>query len=476
MSQPQRQIFNSNVTRRQFLKQGLYSGLAASVPGSIWLGGCSKRPSAEMPNIILITVDALRADHLGCYGYPKNTSPNIDRFAQDALLFENCFSHSPATRPSFASIVSGFLPHETRIFENMLLLPREVKTLPEILKQLGYKTTAVVSNYVLRKKQGFEQGFLIYDDIMNDLELVRRCPERIAQHTTDRAIELLKESHKSPLFMWIHYQDPHGPYTPPARFGTLFRISGQKPRNLRLNTSLSGCGGIPSYQQLVPNRDFYFYLSQYDGEIRYQDEHFKRLVHALKQLDLYNSSLIIFSSDHGEGMGEHNYYFAHGENLYSSLIHVPLIIKYGNELVGRRTDFVQHIDIVPTILRILKLEVNPYFRGHDLRHTDMEEKEIFAEMQSPLVPDGVKFSIVLKGLKLIYTPLFEQYELFDLKTDPQELNNIATHDNYRKHVDYLKARLDRIRNEDFLGIRGIKKRLKLTKEETEKLRSLGYVK
>ena len=175
-------------------------------------------------------------------------------------------------------------------------------------------------------------------------------------------------------------------------------------------------------------------------------------------------------------MGEHNYYFAHGENLYSSLIHVPLIIKYGNELVGRRTDFVQHIDIVPTILRILKLEVNPYFRGHDLRHTDMEEKEIFAEMQSPLVPDGVKFSIVLKGLKLIYTPLFEQYELFDLKTDPQELNNIATHDNYRKHVDYLKARLDRIRNEDFLGIRGIKKRLKLTKEETEKLRSLGYVK
>jgi arylsulfatase A-like enzyme len=426
------------------------------------------------PSIILIFVDCLRPDHLSCYGYPKNTSPNIDRFAKDAMLFENCFSHAPDTRLSYASILTGFLPHETRLMEN-IMLSAEVETLPEILRQLGYKTVGVVSNYLLRRNRGWEQGFMIYDDTMDQCELVRQWPERIAEHTTDRAIELIKQFHQDQLFMWIHYQDPHGPYTPPGPFTHMFRNPDQKHQILKINRSLSGHGGIPSYQNLGVNPDFYYYLSQYDGEIAYQDKHLGRLIDVLKEFSLYEDALIIFSSDHGEGMGEHNYYFAHGENLYSSLIRVPLIIKYGKQLKGKRTDFVQHIDIIPTIFNILGFKMNPYFRGHDLREKYAEVKEIFSEMNSFIVKDRIKFSLISDGLKLLYTPFYQKYQLFDLKIDPYEKNDLINKPKYKQQVETLKLRLHSIRKQDFLGISLMPNPPHITDEEKEKLKSLGYV-
>lgn len=460
------------LNRREILKYGLYGGLAASLSGSLWLGSCRERRYGKQPSVFLITIDALRPDYLGCYGYRKNTSPNIDRFAADGMLFENCLSHAPETDLSFASILSGFLPHETKATEPRTL-PLGVDTLAEILVRRGYKTVAVVSNYVLRKGGGFEQGFMIYDDTMNECELVRRWPERIAEHTTDRAIELLKQFRKDSLFIWIHYQDPHGPYTPPEPFARMF-LPARKPRNIKVNTSLSGRGGIPSYQRLGMNRDYYYYVSQYEGEIRYQDAHLKRLFDALKELGLYDDALIILSSDHGEGMGEHDYYFAHGENLYSDQTHVPLIIKYGKELAGRREDFVQHIDIIPTIFNILGLKADSRLRGRDLREQHGTNREIFAEMNSLLVEDRVKFSLVLEDLKLIHTPLYYQYELFDLKSDPHEERNLISEPMYGKQVEDMKKRLKRLCEEDFLGIRTTMRR-KLTEEEIEKLKSLGYV-
>jgi len=455
------------------LKCGTYAGLAAALSPSLWLSGCRKQPRGKKPSIILITVDTVRPDYLTCYGYSKNTSPNIDKFAADSLMFENCFSHAPETRLSFASILSGFLPHETRVTEN-IPLPSGVETLAEILQRQGYKTAAVISNYVLRKTQGYEQGFMIYDDTMNERELVRRWPERIAEHTTNRAIELLKQFHKDDLFIWIHYQDPHGPYTPPKHFANLFRNPNQKPRHLKVNSSLSGYGGIPYYQRLGKNTNYYYYISQYEGEIRYQDEHFKPLITALKQLGLYDSALIIFTSDHGEGMGEHNYYFAHGENLYNHQLHVPFIIKYGKALTGRRTDYVQHIDIIPTIFKILDMKLDSRFRGRDLCEQYETEREIFAEMISPLVRDGIKFSLAMDGLKLIYTPLFKQYELYQLKIDPYETDNLINVPKYQQRVKDLKKRLKRISREDFLKLQIVDKPQKLTEEEIEKLKSLGY--
>ena len=474
MDKTGKQTLREHISRRQVLKYGIYGGLTASASNMLWLTGCGKKAKSKGPSIILITVDTLRPDYLGCYGCTEDTSGNIDRFAEDALLFENCLSHAPETRLSFASMLSGFLPYETKIAEKNWF-PKEVKTLAEILKRQGYKTAAVVSNFVLRKGLGWEQGFAIYDDTMNENELVRNLPERIAEYTTNRAIELLRQFHKKPLFLCVHYQDPHGPYTPPEPYNKMFQNPRQLPHYIRLSRSMSGYGGIPSYQKLQTHRDYHHYVSQYKGEIRYQDEHFKRLIDALKQLGLYDSAFIVFSSDHGEGMGEHNYYFAHGENLYNNQIHVPLIIKLGTQLAGRRTDLVGHIDIVPTILNIAGIEPDQHLRGGDLRKEPETKREIFAEMNSPLLLERIKYAIVLDELKLIHAPRYKQYELYNIKVDPHEENNLISNSQYVQQTDDLKTRLKRICEEDFLKLPSDIKRREFTNEEIEKLKSLGYL-
>ena len=304
----------------------IVSGVVFLALAALYIAFLKSDSSAPRPTIILITVDTLRPDHLGCYGYSRDTSPAIDHFAKEAMLFENCLSHAPVTSSSCASLLSGFLPHETKVFENAPL-PLEVTTLPEILQQHGYKTAAVVSNYVLRKTRGWEQGFQLFDDTMTNREMVRNYPERIAEHTTQQAIKFLKQFNNVQLFLWIHYQDPHGPYTPPDAFADLFIDSAQTPRTLKLNQNVNGLGGIPAYQKLGTHTDYHYYVSQYDSEIRYLDEHFKQLMDALKTLDRYDNSLIVFTADHGEGMGENNYYFAHGDYLYNSQIHVPLVLS-----------------------------------------------------------------------------------------------------------------------------------------------------
>ena len=432
----------------------------------------------QQPNIILISVDTLRSDHLGCYGYSKNTSPAIDQFAKEAMLFENCLSHAPVTGSSCASIMSGFLPHETKVFENGPL-PVEVTTLPEILQKQGYKTVAVVSNYVLRRKRGWEQGFSLFDDTMTNREIVRNYPERIAEHTTEQAIKYLHQFNSAPLFMWIHYQDPHGPYTPPDSFSNLFIGSNQIPRNLRLNQNVSGLGGIPSYQKLGENRNYHYYVSQYDSEIRYLDEHFKKLINALKQLGIYESSVIVFTADHGEGMGENNYYFAHGDYLFNSQIHVPLIIKYGKELLGRKSHYVQHIDIVPTILNLLKINTDLNFRGSDLLQYPDTNKEIVSEMfLTRNEINRLSLSIVHGGFKFIlsYTPSFtKQNELFDLKGDEKEKVNLASQGGLRQKLESLQSRLHQIWGEDLLELEVIEKTQDLSNEERDKLKALGYV-
>lgn len=465
----------NKISRRDFIRYGVFASLAGSLPLSSLLTGCKKRNEIEKPDIFLITVDTLRADRLGCYGYRRNTSPNIDAFAKDAMLFENCISHAPDTITSFSSIFSGFLPHETQILTSRQN-SENIQTLAEILQGAGYHTIAVTSNYVLKKGNGWEQGFLTYDDEMNAYEAVRNWPERTAEETSDRAIEILGRHYDKPLFMWIHYQDPHGPYTPPESYKTMFACDDntRTPRNVPVNVSLSGRGGIPSYQRLGGNTDFDYYASRYDGEIRYQDNAFKRLIDKLKQLGLYDTSMIFFSSDHGEGMGEHDYYFAHGEYLYQHQIHVPLILKFGDIYKGRRPDFVQHVDILPTILDTIGKTPDDKLRGHNLglKH---QKREIVSEVNSPLVKDGQKKSIIIDSLKLIYTQLGDQYELYDLKKDAFEKNNLVDRVEYKEQYEYLKKRLHVIVQEDRLKLSAPQSAPKLSPEEKKKLESLGYL-
>ncbi|MFH1184750.1 MAG: sulfatase [Chloroflexota bacterium] len=428
----------------------------------------AEEPPGRQPNVLLVLVDAVRADHLGCYGYARNTSPNLDQFAREAMLFERCFSHAPATRASCSALHSGFLPHETKVL-NTERMSEQVETLAEMLQRHGYRTAAVVCNYVLRRGQGFEQGFEIYDDTMNEHECVRGLAERIAEPVTDRAIALLEQLKDSEFFMWIHYQDPHGPYTPPDEHASMFLDPSLPPRPLKLNEGLSGLGGIPNYQQLGEHRDYHYYVSQYDGEIRYWDAQFGRLLQAVRKLGLYEHTLIILSSDHGEGMGERDLYFGHGENLDTSLTHVPLILSYGRALKGTREEYVQHNDIVPTILSTLNLPLDPRMSGRDLRAGQLEEADIVAAM------GGKQWSIMRSGLKLICygAPGRAHREFFDLRQDPHEVRNLADDPAFAKQADEMTRALKAVLKTDRLKIAPAPA-LKLTEEEKRKLRSLGY--
>ena len=423
-------------------------------------------------------MDTLRADHLGCHGHPRETSPHIDAFADEALLFENASAHAPSTWPSVASLMTGYLPHETRAvagFERGLVA--DVDSLAEILRDRGYRTLAVVGNWGLVAERGWSQGFDVFDDVMLDRELVRGIPERIAEPTTDRAIQLLDEHADEPFFLWVHYQDPHGPYTPPEPFASRFLgAPSEDPLVLELNDSTSGRGGIPSYQQLGAHRDFAHYRAQYEGEIRYLDHHFGRLVAALRRHGLYDEAFIVFTADHGEAMGEKGLYFGHGESLDRPLLHVPLMIRHGSRLRGRRSDPVQHVDVVPTLLAVAGAEPLRRPRGRDLRE-EGPARAIVAEKDAFGVPGALDVALTFESHRLVcgHGPSGEVCRLFDLERDPGEERDLAGDPRHRARLDELKARMRRIVAEDRLAIRLEGDPKPASPEEKEALRSLGYL-
>lgn len=435
------------------------------VLAALWLVGPFGK---EGPSIILISVDTLRPDHLGCYGYERATSPSVDAFAGESMLFSRCFAQAPTTRPSCGTILSGYYPHELKIFKNNDKLPVPVTTVTELLREEGYRTIGVVSNFVLRRGGGFEQGFDYYDDKMDEVELVRGIPERIAEKTTETAISLLRLHHRNRFFLWVHYQDPHGPYTPRPPYDTMFAARANGDREVPVNESLSGMGGIPSYQELDGIRSYNHYVAQYDGEIRYFDEHFGRLVGELKALDLYDNALIIFTSDHGEGMGEHDYYFAHGEYVYNSLIHVPLIIRHGAREAGIREDFAQLADIVPTILGAAGITADGTLHGSDLFEGTPGDRPILSEMPG-------KYSIIENGLKLVHHTEANEYFLFDVANDPDEQINLLDDAAYAGRLNSMAAAMVEHLRQDVLGDRVHRNTQRFSREEKEKLKALGYV-
>lgn len=449
-------------TRRDVIKWGLCGVTGASLSSSLFLSGCSRTPS-KRPHIFLIVVDTLRPDHLGCYNYPRQTSPNVDAFAAENLLFQKCFSHAPVTAPSCSSFLTGFLPHETTILNNSTRLP-EVPSIPKLMKKGGYKSYGVVSNYVLRKKMGFGQGFDVYDDQMDDKEINRGTVERVAEKTTDKAIEMLGGHSEGPLFMWIHYQDPHGPYVPPAPYNELFVNPDQSPHPLEIADK----GGIPPYQKLGDHTDYHYYVSQYDGEIRYYDDQFGRLLSWLKENGMYEDSMILFTSDHGEAMGEYNYFFAHGHNLSNNQIHVPLILKEADGLAGTRPDTVQHLDIVPTLLRAGGIPPELPYRGRDLRTQYAMPASICSEL------NVAGASLVLGQYKLIIYG--RSTMLFDIQKDPLERQNLASDPSHKGRIGQMADELYRLyKKEDFLKVEKPLKKDILTEEEKQKLKSLGYL-
>jgi arylsulfatase A-like enzyme len=324
---------------------------------------------------------------------------------------------------------------------------------------------------VLKSAWGWSQGFDVYDDTMESRERVRGVPERRAKDTTDRAIALLERYQADPLFLWVHYEDPHAPYTPPGDLAQLFDDPSREPRLLRLNHDLSGQGGIPIHQQLDSERDYHFYVARYDAEIRYLDRELGRLFDRLELLGLYDRALIVLTADHGEAMGEKDYYFAHIEHLFHGLLHVPLILRYGSELSGRRADFVQLLDVLPTILAVAGIDADPGLRGHDLRAAPAAGVEIYSEQPNGPTP---RRSLLVNGLKLVTEPGADRSQLYDVRVDPGETRDLSAEPPYRQAAADLARRLAGIEQQDRLKLAPAGAAVPLTDAESERLRALGY--
>jgi len=422
-------------------------------------------------NVILITIDALKASHLSIYGYDKKTSPTIDRLAQEGILFLNAAAPAPATIPSIASIMTSNYPSFHGALSHGFYFPQENVTLAEKLKENKYLTAAFVGNFLLRKNSGLNKGFQIYDDTFPQEEKVRRNPERIASSLTEAAIEWINKHHKKKFFLWLHYQDPHGPYTPlypyNERFDKELYKANRQVKLLKVGDN-SGRGGIPWYQSLNGEQDARFYISQYDGEIAFVDYYVGKLLDQIKTLNLEKKTLIILTSDHGEAMdNDHGFYFSHGNGLTEDQIWIPLILRYPGcpkkEIVD---DVVSTIDIMPTILDLLGISAPPEIQGDNLLHK--KRQLIFGEFHPP--SEAQEFLIRLDRYKLIDK---EGIKLFyNLQTDSNESMNsydqksVVCLEMDKLLFNYIKAAKQAERK---------KIPYKPTKEEEKKLRSLGYI-
>lgn len=399
---------------------------AALLAAGLTFAACSGQPTpASRPDasVLLISIDALRADHLGCYGYERNTTPFIDAFARQGVLFTNAVTPRPKTGPALASLLTGNYPFRHGVRRNGTPL-RGQRSLPGLLREQGFDTAAFVSNHVLKPElSGFGSLFDVYDYEFTRPELNRPGNlQRNAAETNEKVFAWLEENRASQFFLWVHYMDPHGPYRPPEEYRATFS---HEERDLR------PAALVPPYQ-LLPEAyregaltDMRDYIDQYDNEIYYTDLHVRNLLEKVAELGLDGRTLVILTADHGESLGQHGYYFDHGRELYEDSSRVPLIVRFpgGAHAGGREGALVSLLDIFPTVLSLLGIAGGEGEAGDGvsllglLNGETRVRDEVFIERHRGGRFD--KLAARSSDAKLILTQ--EGEECYDLVKDPREL-------------------------------------------------------
>jgi len=419
--------------------------------------------SSPHPSILLITIDTLRADHLGCYGYFRETSPGIDALADEGILFERAYAPMSTTLPSHVSLMTSLNPLQHGVQGNFMHLKTalttsdELHTAAQIFARMGYTTAAFISCTPLKSHSGIAAGFEVYGEPKRLL--------RAAKETTDAALEWLAENEQRPVFLWLHYFDPHQPYEPPAEFKDSF--TGTKGIRRFLKDR-----GVQVNERLIAHNN------QYDGSILSLDSQLQRLFGELKTRGLYDSSAIVFTADHGEGLGQHGW-VDHGP-IYEEDIHVPLIIKLpgaSSHRGERRTGLAALIDVLPTLVGALDLPISDQehsqFTGRNLLGGGSEREYVFSQRVARGRRWGPGLKYALTGTRWKYYHLTEgQDELYDLSTDPAETENLieqeaAIAENMRRE---LLARMEAYQSQgreagDDTGF---------SSQVIEDLKSLGY--
>jgi arylsulfatase A-like enzyme len=310
-------------------------------------------PPAAKYNLLLISIDTLRADHLKCYGYDKDTAPCLDELAKEGVLFEDLTAASPWTVPSHMSMFTSLYPSVHGVQDVNSQLGDAVGTLAQCLAQSGYMTMAFVAGPILARRYGFDRGFLYYDDFT--AEMKRRGIARRVRNPeiANLAMEWLKNHASETFFLFVHYFDCHFPYEPPGSLAK--RFAGEH----MVEESSCGITRPPDYVNGT--------MSAYDGVIAYTDDHVGKILNLLQELGLSDKTLVIVLSDHGEGFFEHGT-VEHGNSVYEELLHVPLIMRLpGVVPAGRRIGGnISHVDLMPTVLGLLGVAGPSHMQGIDL--------------------------------------------------------------------------------------------------------------
>jgi arylsulfatase A-like enzyme len=369
---------------------------------------CGTDSDIEKPSVILIILDAVRADHLSCYGYSRETSPVLDSLAAHGLLFTRCQAQSPWTLPSCASIVSGLSVKSHGVLNRNRLTYRldpSMGTLATILSDAGFQTAGIVNNPLLSPAIGFSDGMDYYSFYPEG--------DGKALETVNEALEWLSSFGSSPFFLMIHIMDPHAPYSPPAPFDMDYS---------QIGTS-GGTEWIRDEEdpEIILNpSDRDHLIDMYDGEIRWTDAQLSRLFSGLREMGLADSLLIIVVADHGDEFLEHGG-VDHGHTLYQELLHVPLIISGAGLEPAVITEPVGQFDILPTVLDYLDLENPESIDGISLL-SDLSRDRV-------LPSSGLRGSNLASTLrsnrKVIGDMDTHEYRMYDLLNDPGELESLS---------------------------------------------------
>jgi len=476
-------------------------------------------PTVSSPNVLIILIDTLRADHLSCYGYERNTSPNIDDFAAESILFENAIAQSSWTLLSTASLLTSLYPSTHGATAIEYSMGDGIVTLAEVLQSEGYATAMFSDNPWVSPEYGLAQGMDSFYDAARATPLIGHICQRLAASveileslirpldawtlsahvftspgvmTSDadllnRAFFAWIDEDSQPFFAYIHYIDPHAPYSPPAPYDTIF---GENHDGETVSTPPmvypADCWPVPKASAL-PKEKSRNMMARYDGEIASIDRSVGEVLSALESRGLYDRTLIVITSDHGEEFYEH-FAYGHGHTLYNELLHVPLMMRIPESLTHEKriSNLVSLLDVAPTILSVCGIEVPPQMQGRNLGdaisdYADQPEQAAgdIAYSELPFVQGNTQCSggrsLQRDGYKLIVADCDsgEWAFLYDLESDPGEQLDISEHD-----IDVLADMESRFR---MLAKRNEvnspnSERVTLDSKTAERLRDLGYLK
>ncbi len=448
------------------------AGMAAGVLICLSGGLAAYRQLAEPdgPNIIIIVIDALRKDHVGVYGYKRDTTPCIDHFARSAVVFKRPVSQSSWTAPAVSSLFTSLYPSAHDVNGLKVTLNKKLVTFAEKMKNRGYATVAFVANPYISKNFYFDQGFDLFDEINDSYK-------PLASDVNSKALPWLAEHSRSPFFMYLHYMDVHGPYGAPEPYDTFFTSPVPRPmtqkeiKTMRKFTGLFRTG----------NSDLNYYMDRYDGAIRYVDHHIGKLLETLQHHGLYENSIIMITSDHGETFFEHGM-VEHGCYLYTEEIDIPLIMKLPRHIAGHidTNRLIGLVDVMPFIEQLIEKPLSaavhnralPAPVGTDRSFSELLRTKKHGSPWSPII------AMVKDGYKAIYSVQSGTVtELYDMRYDPEEQHNIA-----EKNTDLCLMFKRNI--EDWRSIRLHENRRHRAdrnqpsvykKKQLERLKALGYI-